>query len=91
MQALRIAESRPHRDDGRELVAVEDARAAGEEIDALHRRVLEHGGPVEQVVEDGDALPVEEGAGIGGPRAAHHQLAARERGTRDTRQERDDA
>jgi len=46
-------------------------------------------GPVEQVVEDGDALPCEIGAGIGGPRAAHDELAARERSAGDAWQERD--
>ena len=83
MVAIRVSAPAGHLDRAAQLPAEVHAGAAGIEIEPVDHLLAEHGRSLEQVVEDGDALPVDVGAGVLRLRAAHDQLAT---GERDARQ-----
>ena len=55
---------------------VANVGVAGEVVDAVEELRVEHRRPTEEVVDQGDADPIEEDARVGRRRAAHQQRAA---------------
>src|SRR5207244_21107 len=61
-----------------EIAAVVGAEATRVEVDAVEQFLADHRGAAEEMVEDGNPVPVEIDAGVGRGRSAHQERAAEE-------------
>ena len=91
MESLRIALSRRDVDRARQVAPVVGAVPSRVEVDPVEELLVDDRGSAQEMVEDGEALPVEIDAGVGRRRPAHQERAAQERRAVQPRQILDDA
>ncbi len=79
VQPWRVLRLQADVDDAARKSAVLDPEVAGEKIDAVDEARREHGGPAEEVVDDGDLVPLDEDPRVLGIGAADDQQPEPER------------
>ena len=78
MESAGVGLARADVDRAGQVPAVIGAVAAGIEIDAVEQLLVDDRGTAEEVVQDGDPLPVQVDARVGGRRAANEELSTQE-------------